>query len=76
MLTQQLTHAAMRLSLSERVVLAQDLWQSIGVDLSDTDEHGAMCDVIQRDQELSIGMVAGRTHDAVMQAARCAIGCL
>jgi putative addiction module component (TIGR02574 family) len=75
MISQQLTTEAMALPLSERVMLAQELWQSIGAGLSNTDEQKAVRDAIRRDQELSTGTVVGRTHEEVMQAARRAIGC-
>jgi putative addiction module component (TIGR02574 family) len=75
MITQQLTTEVMALPLSERVMLAQELWQSIDAGLSNTDEQMAVRDAIRRDQELSAGTVVGRTHEEVMQAARCAIGC-
>lgn len=75
MSTQELTTEAMALPLSERVSLAQMLWQSIDAGLSDTDEGDAVRQAIQRDQELSSGMVIGRTHDEVISAARRAIGC-
>jgi len=73
--TQQLTTEAMALPLSERVSLAQTLWQSIDVGLADTEERDAVREAIRRDQELSSGAVVGRTHEEVMQAARRAIGC-
>jgi putative addiction module component (TIGR02574 family) len=75
MITQQLTTEAMALPLSERVMLAQELWQSIDAGLSNTDEQMAVRDAIRRDQELSAGTEVGRTHEEVMQAARRAIGC-
>ena len=75
MSTQQLTIEAMALPLSERVSLAQTLWQSIDAGLADTDENDAVREAIRRDEELSSGAVLGRTHDDVMQAARRAIGC-
>ena len=75
MSTQQLTTEAMALPLSERVSLAQALWQSIDAGLTDTDEHEAVRESIRRDQELTSGAVVGRTHEEVMQAARRAIGC-
>jgi putative addiction module component (TIGR02574 family) len=75
MSTQQLTSAAMSLPLSERVSLAQALWQSIDMDVANTDEDQAVAEAIRRDQELTSGAVVGRTHDDVMQAARQAIGC-
>lgn len=71
----QLTSEAMALPLSERVSLAQALWQSIGVGLADIDDDSAMRDATRRDQELSSGAVAGRTHEEVMQAAWRAIAC-
>lgn len=75
MSTQQLTSEAMALPLSERVSLAQALWQSIDADLSETDESDAVAEAIRRDKELSSGKVMGRTHEEVMQAARTALGC-
>jgi putative addiction module component (TIGR02574 family) len=75
MSTQQLTTEAMALPLSERVTLAQTLWQSIDAGLADADEHEAVREAIRRDLELSSGAVVGRTHEEVMQSARRAIGC-
>ena len=75
MSTQQLTAEVMALPLSERVSLAQSLWQSIDVGLADTDVRDAVREAIRRDDELSSGAVTGRTHEEVMQAARRAIGC-
>ena len=65
----------MELPLPERVSLAQALWQSIDADLADTDESVALREAIGRDQEFSSGVVRGRTHEEVMQAARRAIRC-
>jgi putative addiction module component (TIGR02574 family) len=75
MSTQQLTDAAMALPLSERVSLAQALWQSIDAGLADSDEQETWREVRQRDQELSSGAAVGRTHEEVMRAARRAIEC-
>ena len=75
MITEQFTTDAMALPLSERVALAQALWQSIGAGLPDADEKMAVRDAIRRDQELSAGAAEPRTHEEVMQAARRAIGC-
>ena len=75
MSTQQLTTEAMALPLSERVSLAQTLWQSIDAGLADTGELEAVRVAIRRDQQLSSGAVVGRSHEEVMQAARRAIGC-
>ena len=75
MFTQQLTGEAMALPLSERVLLAQTLWESIDCGLADTVESEAVRETIRRDQEPSSGAVAGSTHEEVMQAARRAIGC-
>lgn len=51
----------MALPLSERVSLAQALWESINAGLPDTDEQAAVREAIRRDQELSSSAVAGRT---------------
>lgn len=75
MSTQELTTEAMALPLAERVSLAQALWQSIDAGLADADEREAVREALRRDQELSSGEVAGRTHEEVMQAARRALGC-
>ena len=76
MSTQQLTAEAMALPLPERVSLAQALWQSIDVGLADAEKRDAVREAIRRDGELSSGVVVGRTHEEVMQAARRAIGCV
>jgi putative addiction module component (TIGR02574 family) len=75
MSTEQITAEAMALPLSERVALAQTLWQSIHSGLAEVDEQAAIREAVRRDEELSSGKVAGRTHEEVMQAARRAIGC-
>ena len=75
MSAQEIETAVMALPLSERVSLAQALWESIDAGLADTDEREAVREAIRRDEELSSGAVAGRTHEEVMQAARRAIGC-
>ncbi len=75
MSTEQLKQEVMALSLSERVSLAQALWESINAGLVDTDEQAAVREAARRDQELSSGTVSGRTHEEVLQAARRTIGC-
>ena len=65
----------MALSLADRVVLAQTLWESIDVGLPDMDEGAAMVEAVRRDNELSSGAVAEISHEEVLQAARTAIGC-
>jgi putative addiction module component (TIGR02574 family) len=72
--TQELKEEAMALPLSERISLAQTLWESINAGLPD-DQDAAAQEAIHRDEELSSGAVTGRTHDEVRQAARRAIGC-
>ena len=74
MSVQELKQEAMSLPLAERVSLAQALWESIDAGLPDTDERAAVAEAIRRDGELSVGRVAGRTHEEVMQAARRALG--
>lgn len=73
MSTEQLIADAMALPLSERVSLAQALWESIDAGLPDADERVAVAEASRRDKELSSGSVAGRTHEEVMEAARRAL---
>lgn len=73
MSTEQLIADAMALPLSERVSLAQALWESIDAGLPDADERAAVVEAINRDKELSSGLVTGRTHEEVMKAARRAL---
>lgn len=75
MSTKQLIADALALPLPERVELAQALWESIDAELPDTEERAAVNQAIQRDEELSSGKVAGRTHEEVMQAAQRALEC-
>ncbi|MSU47896.1 MAG: hypothetical protein EXS37_02185 [Opitutus sp.] len=70
MSTQQLTTADMGLPLAERVSLAQSLWQSIDSGLADTTKRDALPEAVRRDQEMSSGVVVGRSHEDVMWAAR------
>ena len=74
MSTQQFTSEAMALPISERVSLAQALWQSIDAGLAAAKDREAVAEAIWRDEELSSGAVHGRTHEEVMQAARRAVG--
>ena len=66
----------MALPLSERVALAQTLWRSINAGLADADERESVREAARRDQELTSGTVAARTHEEVRQAARRAVGCV
>jgi putative addiction module component (TIGR02574 family) len=75
MSAQELTAEAMALPLSERVSLAQALWESIDASLPDTAEDAALREAVRRDQELSSDSSLGRAHEDVMQAARRSIGC-
>ena len=75
MSTQQLTIKAMALPISERVSLAQALWQSIDAGLEAVKDREALAEAIRRDEEISSGVVQGRTHEEVMLAARRALGC-
>lgn len=74
MSTEQLIADAMALPLAERVSLAQALWERIDAGLPDTNEAAAVREAIRRDEELSSGKVAGRTHEEVKRAARRALG--
>jgi len=73
MSTEQLTADAMALPLADRVSLAQALWESINAGLPDADEPAAIAEAVLRDNELSSGKVAGRTHEDVMHTARRAL---
>ncbi|HEY6230047.1 MAG TPA: addiction module protein [Pyrinomonadaceae bacterium] len=73
MSTEQLIADAMALPLSERVSLAQALWESIDAGLPEASEREVIAEAIRRDQELSSGLVTGRTHEEVMEAARRAL---
>lgn len=75
MSTEQLIADAMALPLSERVSLAQALWESIEAGLAETAESAAVAEAIHRDNELTSGRVSGRTHEEVMRAARRALKC-
>ena len=73
MSTHQLTAEDLALPISDRVSLAQNLWHSIGFGVAKDEE--AMVEAMRRDEELSSGVVAGRTHEELMQADRRAVGC-
>jgi putative addiction module component (TIGR02574 family) len=73
--TEQLIADAMALPLSERVSLAQALWESIDAGLPNSNESAVVVEAIRRDKDLSSGRVTGRTHEEVMEAARRALEC-
>ncbi len=75
MTIQQITLEAMQLPLHERVCLAQALWQSIEVGLMDSKEQSVVREAMDRDQELTSGVVQGRSHEELMANARRSIGC-
>lgn len=69
---------ALALPLSERVELAQALWQSIDAQLGRdaiVDEREVIERAKKRDLELQTGAVAGRSHQPVMEKARRALQC-
>jgi len=75
---EQLTRHLLTLPLSQRVDLAQALWQSInqGLDAGTEDEeHEAIRQAKTRDAELTADASAGRSHQQVMEATRRAVGC-
>ena len=75
MTTEELIADAMALPLSERVSLAQALWESIDAGLLESDQDEAIREAIRRDEELLSGKVVGLTHEEVMEAARQALKC-
>jgi putative addiction module component (TIGR02574 family) len=70
MSTEQLIADALALPLAERVSIAQALWESIDAGRGNVDERTAVAEAISRDEELTSGRVAGRTHEEVMRMAR------
>jgi hypothetical protein len=78
MSSEQLTQQLMTMPLSERVELAQALWQSIDEGLRPgtmDEEREAVEQANRRDAELASGEVVGRSHQEVMEAARRVLGC-
>ena len=75
MSTEQLTKEAIDLPLRERVSLAQRLWESIEQGVVDAEERQVVVEAVQRDGELTSGLIVGREHGEVMQAARQRLGC-
>lgn len=75
MSTEKLIADAMAPPLSDRVSLAQALWESIEAGLPNSTESAAVVEAIRRDKELSSAGVAGRTHEELREAARRALEC-
>ena len=75
MSTEQIITDAMALPLSERVSLAQTLWESIDAELLDADERSAVAEAVIRSEELSSGKVVGESQEEVMEAVRRALEC-
>jgi putative addiction module component (TIGR02574 family) len=76
MMTEQLRLELLALPLSERVEVAQSLWQSIHEAIkidAEVEEREALHEARRRDRELASGAVTGRTHEQVMEAARQAL---
>jgi putative addiction module component (TIGR02574 family) len=78
MSNEQLIQQILSLPLSERIDLAQTLWENIheGLDFPETEEDQ---DVIEearkRGDELMSGAVTGHSHEQVMESARRVLGC-
>lgn len=73
MSNEQLTSEALALPLQERVALAEALWQSIDEEPqadASVEKRDAVSQALRRDAELASGIVVGRTHDQVMDAAQ------
>jgi putative addiction module component (TIGR02574 family) len=76
MMTEQLRQELLALPLSERVEVAQSLWQSIHEAMrpdAEAEERETLHKARRRDRELASGVVTGRTHEQVMEAARKAL---
>jgi putative addiction module component (TIGR02574 family) len=70
MTSQQLTTEALTLPITERISLAQMLWQSIESGRESAASDDFLREAVRRDHELTSEAVVGRTHDEVMDAAR------
>ncbi len=76
MSNEQLTQEAMSLPISERIALAQSLWESIEQEIPDDDEQAVIDEAIRRDNELTSGADQGCSYEEAIEAARRAIGCV
>ncbi len=76
---EEIIERAMELPLRDRVLLAEEIWQSIGsltgVEATSDGAREAVETAKRRDLEMTSGRVEGLTHDAVMESARRALGC-
>jgi len=73
-----LADQALSLPISDRVLLAQRLWESLSVPQrgsAEEDETAALALAKRRDAELASGKVEPRSHEQVMKAAREALEC-
>ncbi len=78
MSSEQLSRQVMALPLSERVALAEALWQSIDEERESEaadEEREAVELARKRSAELASGVVVGRSHDQVVEAARRVLEC-
>lgn len=70
---EELIQQAMALPLTERIELAQALWRSIHPDIEgsiDGEDRSLIEEVLKRDEEMTLGIVAGHSHEAVMDEVR------
>jgi putative addiction module component (TIGR02574 family) len=73
---QELTQKILALPLTDRVELAQALWQSIDdepVSGTAAEEREAVDLARKRERDLATGRVEGRSHQQVMESARRAL---
>jgi hypothetical protein len=78
MQTDALVQQLIALPLADRVIVAQELWQSIDEKLAadaDDELRDAAKEAIRRDAELASRAVTGRYHEDVMDAVRRALQC-
>jgi hypothetical protein len=76
---EQLTLEAIALPVGERIALAQALWRSIHESPTGSvveEEAEAVREAARRDLELTSGTAVGRSHQAVMDTAKRALGCV
>jgi len=76
---EEIIERALELSLRERVLRAEELWQSIGPEPGPEGATDGAQEALEtakrRDLELTSRAVQERSHDAVMKSARRAVGC-
>lgn len=70
----EITREALSFSVTDRIELAQELWQSLhDLDSGEAVDPALLEEIERRDAELAAGTVRGRTHQEVTESMRRAI---